>query len=174
MTRGMRRGRRIPGTLDYAWSLLIRRQSEDVRPPERARTVWRATVVPMELRRCPKCLEREVRMLDVPSQHASVSVFPVQQLPAQVERSKGRRQRSAAGRDGHPTKVVGLVGGAFRPHVRGQDLLRSRMDFGVTSTSSSSLMNSMACSRLSWRGGISRMRLVGRRRAHVGQLLLAA
>jgi hypothetical protein len=29
----------------------------------------------MELRRCPKCLEREVRMLDVPSQHASVWYF---------------------------------------------------------------------------------------------------
>ena len=34
---------------------------------------------------------------------------------------------------------------------------RKRMLRGVTSTSSSSLMNSIACSRLSWRGGISRI-----------------
>ena len=34
-------------------------------------------------------------------------------------------------------------------------LLRIRIDFGVTSTSSSSLMNSSDCSRLSTVGGVS-------------------
>ena len=47
----------------------------------------------------------------------------------------------------------------------------SRMFFGVTSTSSSSLMNSIDCSRLSRRGGIDADRLVGGRGAHVRLLL---
>ena len=51
--------------------------------------------------------------------------------------------------------------------------LRTRRFFGVTSTSSSSLMNSIACSRLSRRGGIRRMASSARRRAHVRLLLLA-
>ena len=49
-------------------------------------------------------------------------------------------------------------------------IFRSRMDFGVTSTSSSSLIYSMACSRVNCRGGIRRKRLVCARGPDVGQL----
>ena len=51
--------------------------------------------------------------------------------------------------------------------------LRRRRNFGVTSTSSSSLMNSMACSRLRRRGGMRRMPSSALRGAHVGLFLLA-
>ena len=51
--------------------------------------------------------------------------------------------------------------------------LRRRSDLGVTSTSSSSAMNSMACSRLRALCGTRRMRVVGGGSAHVGELLFA-
>lgn len=49
--------------------------------------------------------------------------------------------------------------------------LRMRMDFGVTSTYSSSLMYSRASSRLNTTGGDDAGLVVGTRCAHVGELL---
>ena len=51
--------------------------------------------------------------------------------------------------------------------------LRRRSDLGVTSTSSSSAMNSRLCSRLRVRKGIRRIAFIGGGGAHVGQLLFA-
>src|SRR5688572_17536048 len=88
---------------------------------------------------------------------------------AQAEGGGRRRRRAeevAAGCvTGHASDFItrprGVTGYAslyfFGRWLKESTRLRMRMAEGVTSTSSSSLMNSSACSRFSWRWGVSRM-----------------
>ena len=84
-----------------------------------------------------------------------------------------RWQHQASDRSGStlsPASLFPVFGRMFDARIR----LRRRMLDGVTSTSSSSLMNSIACSRPSLRGGTRRIASSARRRAHVGLLLFLA
>ncbi len=97
---------------------------------------------------------------------------------AKEESEAGRAGSPAEKTSGGPSRQGEVAGGEgrldflLRPHVRRPAPSSARrIVFGVISTSSSSLMNSIACSRLNLRGGIRRIGLVGGRRAHVRLLL---
>ena len=103
--------------------------------------------------------------------HVALVVAHADERPAATDRRPNRwfcaETRTSCTRESVSSSSPSAFGRMFAARI----VFRSRMLDGVTSTSSSSLMNSIACSRPSLRGGIRRMASSARRRAHVRLLL---